>query len=329
MFLSGLRDDSEKCCSRILVGLWIVAAIGILVLTGCGGGGGSSTNKNQISQSASVSVTLSGTGSGTVTSSDGKINCGTICSASYADGATVTLTAAPSSGSTFTGWSGGICNGTVPTCTVTLNSGVAVTANFSLPTPKYTLSITLSGPGSGTVTSADGSINCPGPAQTCSASYTSGTLVTLTALAAPGSAFAGWSGGGCSGTASQCVVNVTAATSVTATFTSLTPPPPTVSNMTWQVTSTCGYTVYWRLFDKDANLVWPDATDVWVNNIIGQTYSETIACTTGHTIAFGASENSSLDTYYWGVGVTGTEACPNCAYTCANVTITVPTLTCP
>src|SRR5262249_55282485 len=49
-----------------------------------------------------------------------------------------------------------------------------------------------------------------------SASFASGTSVTLTATAASGSTFAGWSGA-CTGT-STCTVSMTAAQSVTATF---------------------------------------------------------------------------------------------------------------
>src|SRR5207249_5396067 len=52
---------------------------------------------------------------------------------------------------------------------------------------------------------------------TCTASFVSGTAVTLTAAPAAGSVFTGWSGGACTGTDS-CVVTVTAATTVTATF---------------------------------------------------------------------------------------------------------------
>ena len=43
--------------------------------------------------------------------------------------------------------------------------------------------------------------------------------MTLTAAAVPGSNFAGWSGGGCSGTGATCTVTMSADTAVTATFT--------------------------------------------------------------------------------------------------------------
>jgi glucuronoarabinoxylan endo-1,4-beta-xylanase len=76
----------------------------------------------------------------------------------------------------------------------------------------YTLSVTRSGSGSGTV--AGGAINC---GSTCSASnLASGTTVTLTATAASGSTFSGWSGA-CTGTGA-CVVTMTANQAVTATF---------------------------------------------------------------------------------------------------------------
>ena len=54
-------------------------------------------------------------------------------------------------------------------------------------------------------------------------------MVTLTATATAGSAFAGWSGSGCSGTGT-CVVTMSAARSVTATFTTaVAQPTPTAS----------------------------------------------------------------------------------------------------
>jgi hypothetical protein len=159
-------------------------------------------------QTFPLSVTLSGSGTGTVTSSPNGINCGTVCSATFASG-TVTLTATPASGSTFTGWSGGGCSGTAP-CAVNMNAAQSVTATFT-GTATFPLTLTLAGSGTGTVTSNPPGINC-GP--TCSASF-SGT-VTLTATAAAGSTFTGWSGA-CSGTAT-CSVTMTQAQSVTATF---------------------------------------------------------------------------------------------------------------
>jgi len=75
------------------------------------------------------------------------------------------------------------------------------------------LSVTRAGAGSGTVTSSPAGINC---GAACSASFTSGSSVTLTAAAATGSTFAGWSGA-CTGTAS-CTLSMTQARSVTATF---------------------------------------------------------------------------------------------------------------
>lgn len=49
--------------------------------------------------------------------------------------------------------------------------------------------------------------------------------MTLSADPAPGSAFAGWSGGGCAGTG-QCTTTMTSSTTVTAAF-SMVPPPDT------------------------------------------------------------------------------------------------------
>src|SRR2546425_9227966 len=98
-------------------------------------------------------------------------------SASYASGTMVTLTATPGASSAFTGWSGGGCTGTAA-CTVTVSAATAVTATF---TPTFVLTVTPAGAGAGTVASSPTGINC---GATCSASYASGTLVTLTATPA-------------------------------------------------------------------------------------------------------------------------------------------------
>ncbi len=69
------------------------------------------------------------------------------------------------------------------------------------------LTVTTGGTGSGTVTTSPSG-------QT----FRTGTSVTLTANADPGSYFAGWSGG-CSGTSSICTLTMNANTTVNATFT--------------------------------------------------------------------------------------------------------------
>jgi endoglucanase len=76
-----------------------------------------------------------------------------------------------------------------------------------------TLTVTRAGTGTGTVTSAPAGINC---GTTCSAGFPNGTGVTLTAAAAAGSTFTGWSGA-CTGTGA-CTVSMTQARAVTATF---------------------------------------------------------------------------------------------------------------
>ena len=77
-----------------------------------------------------LSVAKSGTGAGTVRSSPAGINCGATCSASFAGGTQVTLSATPASGSTFAGWSGA-CSGT-GSCSVVMEAAKSVGASFNL-----------------------------------------------------------------------------------------------------------------------------------------------------------------------------------------------------
>ena len=80
-----------------------------------------------------LSITKAGTGTGTVTSTPSGISCGTTCSAPFAQGIALALTAAPDSGSTFSGW-GGACSGTGP-CSVTLAADTSVSATFAASAP--------------------------------------------------------------------------------------------------------------------------------------------------------------------------------------------------
>jgi hypothetical protein len=77
-----------------------------------------------------LTATKSGTGVGTVGSVPAGITCGATCSASFNNGTTVTLTAFPASGSTFTGWSGAGCSG-AGDCSVTVTGATSVTATFT------------------------------------------------------------------------------------------------------------------------------------------------------------------------------------------------------
>jgi cellulase/cellobiase CelA1 len=89
-----------------------------------------------------LNVSNGGSGSGTVTSSPAGINCGSACSATYATGTNVTLTATPASSSTFVGWSGGVCSGT-GTCTVTMDAAKSVAATFNLSTPSLPVTLQI------------------------------------------------------------------------------------------------------------------------------------------------------------------------------------------
>lgn len=79
---------------------------------------------------------------------------------------------------------------------------------------KYQLVVTNLGNGNGTVTSSKGGINC---GQLCNAAINAGDILTLTAAASTGTTFAGWSGA-CSGSSPFCIVNMTSAQNVSATF---------------------------------------------------------------------------------------------------------------
>ena len=77
----------------------------------------------------SLTVERSGSGSGAVSSSPTGISCGSTCSHSFANATKVTLTATPSAGSSFAGWSGA-CSG-VGACTLTMDQARSVTVTFA------------------------------------------------------------------------------------------------------------------------------------------------------------------------------------------------------
>jgi len=145
-------------------------------------------------------------GGGTVQSDPIGIDCPDVCSANFAGDTEVALTPTPDTGFAFDGWRGA-CSGD-GACVVTMDESSSVTADF---VAQNTLEVTVNGNGS--VESSPSGIACPGD---CTAGFISAEKVLLTAMAAPGSEFAGWSGA-CSGSG-PCVVSMDQDRQVTALF---------------------------------------------------------------------------------------------------------------
>ena len=141
------------------------------------------------------------------------------------------------------------------------------------------LKVNLAGGGQGSVTSSPAGISCPSK---CVFGFSDGTMVTLTAHAATGSVFTGWSGA-CSGTGT-CSVTLSASESVTATFKLLFPLTVTrAGNGTGTVTS------------SPAGISCPSTCSA--NFISGTVVTLTVAAATGSTFAG------------WSGACTGTGSC--------------------
>lgn len=158
-------------------------------------------------------LTISTPTGGTVTSSPGVISCGTRCQDSFVTGTQVSLAATPSTNYVFDGWSGD-CSGTTSPCSVTMSTNRNVTANFS----KVKVTLTVNIVGGGTITSSPAGMNCS--ATPCTAQFDINTPVYLTATAATGYLFTGWSDtpDSCSQTTLGCLVSMSTNRTLTATF---------------------------------------------------------------------------------------------------------------
>src|SRR5512139_284613 len=117
------------------------------------------------------SLTVSVVGSGSVVRVPDQV--------SYVSGSVVSLTATPVAGWTFSGWSGDL-TGSVNPATLVIDANPSVTATFTQ--DAYTLTVNVVGAGCSVTKSPD------------QATYTYGSSVQLTPVAASGWTFSGWSG---------------------------------------------------------------------------------------------------------------------------------------
>jgi len=116
--------------------------------SGSGGGGGSSlvpdggtfalaSGAPQLVISTTVRLDVATAGPGSVSSDDGAISCGARCAADLNIGTVVVLEASPDPGNKLTEW-GGACQGSAPTCQVTMDQARSVTAAFENAAPELT-----------------------------------------------------------------------------------------------------------------------------------------------------------------------------------------------
>ena len=113
----------------------------------------------------------------TLTISAGEGGSVSTAGGTFSSGTEVSITATPSEGYSFSGWSNGSSDNPL---SVTLNSNTSVTANFQVIVNSYTLTVTA---GEGGSVSSEGG------------EYEEGTEVTITATPDEGYEFVEWSGG--------------------------------------------------------------------------------------------------------------------------------------
>jgi len=175
--------------------------------------GNESVYSNEVSYAAAVQVytVTASAGTGGAITPSGPV--------SVTAGADQSFTIAPESGYSIRDVTvDGASLGAVTSYTFTNVTGNH-TIGVSFAATAYTLTVTTSGTGAGTVTTD--------PSGT---TFAAGTLVTLTATPASGSTFAGWSGA-CSGTSQICAITMNSNVSVGASF---------VAAQTYAITASSG-----------------------------------------------------------------------------------------
>jgi hypothetical protein len=211
---SPLRPRRSAALARGLAALALVA----LALGACGGGDAPQRERT-------LTATLDGPGR--VASEPAGLDCDGSCSAPFAEGARVRLTATPDDGHDVAGWTG--CDATSgATCTVTLDADRTVAVRFApaLDAPEVgtPLELRFGGDGAGLIESDPEGLRCR---EDCRATFPSSGTVTLHAYPDDGAAFGAWEG--CDRTrGATCTVTLTSPRTVRATFDPATTATPTL-----------------------------------------------------------------------------------------------------
>lgn len=192
-------------------------------------------------KAVALTVDLGGDGLGRVTSRQSGIDCGELCASSFPRDTRVVLSASAQPGSSFAGWSDPACmTATRSSCTVALDRSRNVSARFartvaapgggdpvvtgsghgepgSPKTGTSTHELTVTVAGQGTVGSDPAGISdC---SKQCSAKFSEGRRVVLTAAPAKGSTFTGWTDAACTNnTQDTCTVTLDRSRDVFARF---------------------------------------------------------------------------------------------------------------
>ncbi len=170
-----------------------------------------------------------------------------ICSQKIGKGESVSLSASPSAGYSFSSWGG--CDSTNGNlCTLTINQNPeSVSASFSKST--YILTVNVSGEGS---VSGGGITNCK--TSSCTSTLNTNTSVSLTASSDSGYSFSGWSGD-CTGTGT-CSFSMTEDKTVDATFAQVGTLSGGINALPCSVSagnSSCDATINWNVYNYDSS----------------------------------------------------------------------------
>jgi len=165
-----------------------------IILFSCSKGDSDSSNQTEPTPVVTYEVSISSSEGGSVNTQSGTYNAGTV----------LNITATPSDGYEFIGWTGS--NETSMEITITVNSNIQLNANFQLiPGPEFT--VTTSAGVGGTVSQGG--------------TFSSGTVVSVVATPSEGYEFTGWTGS--SETSSVLSITISSDLNLTANFQEIPP----------------------------------------------------------------------------------------------------------